>query len=228
MFLSNILLGRPLLSERNAFCLKPGCLLCRLPKLSRWKVPKVTFALTRIIWKKIKIIPEKSNLKYTLKVRFFVFSILPERFFLVAGNIDWHEKVQKLVKNLKPPELGLRFAILEIVYSLRNYDQPQLMPTDFGSFCFCCSWNLNKAIQLCRSKYANKGQIYFFKYEKKHFSKENDKDCRREAAKCWGRIICKKNLNESTNELDNSSNMSSETKTALTMTQSQSLHLWTN
>ena len=170
MFLSNILLGRPLLSERNAFCLKPGCLLRRMPKLSRWKVPKVTFALTRIIWKKIKIIPENSNLKYTFKIRFLVFSILPERFW-VAGKIDWHEKVQRLVLNLKPPELGIRFAILETVGSLRNDDQPQLMPTDFGSFCFCCSWNLNKAIQLCCSKYANKGQIYFSNMKKHKLSK---------------------------------------------------------
>ena len=38
----------------------------------------------------------------------------------------------------------------------------------------------------------------------------------------------KKNLNESANELNNSSNMGSETKTVLTMTQSQSLNLWTN
>ena len=36
-----------------------------------------------------------------------------------------------------------------------------------------------------------------------------------------GGSFVKKNLNESVNELDNSSNMGSETKTALTMTQSQ-------
>ena len=38
----------------------------------------------------------------------------------------------------------------------------------------------------------------------------------------------RKKLNESANELNNSSNMGSETKTVLTMTQSQSLNLWTN
>ena len=61
----------------------------------------------------------------------------------------------------------------------------------------------------------------------KTFLKKMTKTAEERLQNVGGGSFVKKKL-ESTNELDNSSNMSSETKTALTMTQSQSLHLWTN
>ena len=69
----------------------------------------------------------------------------------------------------------------------------------------------------------------FLKYEKTQtFQKKMTKTAEERLQNVGGGSFVKKKLDESTNELDNSSNMSSETKTALTMTQSQSLHLWTN
>ena len=53
------------------------------------------------------------------------------------------------------------------------------------------------------------------------FQKKITKTAEERLQNVGGGSFVKKNLNESVNELDNSSNMGSETKTALTMTQSQ-------
>ena len=157
MFLSNILLGAPPVVREE--CILPEAWLPSLQDAKTFPVKsaKSDFCIDAHYLKEDKDNPRKVKLKVFFK-NTFLRIFYPSRTFCgwLNNRLTW-----KGAGVGNKPELGLRFAILEIVGSLRNDDQPQLMPTDFGSFCFCCSWNLNKAIQLCCSKYANKGQIYF-------------------------------------------------------------------